>query len=293
MPLYKFTEKRLKKRELENELGITDIKDKMREMGQDVLSSDNDLDSEESSDEEDEDEDVVEDEVSAEEDDGIGSGKDDCSEGTVSSRSYSMNSNAPSDRSLSPFPLSPFEALERPIYNHETGLKFCVFCPGRVLKNDHMVEIHLDSGAHKRASKRFETYLLTVSPDSSMDPRRIAKLVLPSALSLRSQVDKSSNKPSKPSAKKKGSLIQGKRSRIEQESQKKVQEKIRQGDREGKGLNRRERRLLAQKLGGLEAISRDKPERLIMNASAIESTKEKKSKITVKEKQPSKKAKIG
>nr|ODO04110.1 hypothetical protein L204_00465 [Cryptococcus depauperatus CBS 7855] len=276
MPLYKFTEKRLKKRELENELGITDIKDKMREMGQDVLSSDNDLDSEESSDEDDEDEDVIEDEVSAEEDDGIGSGKDDCSEA---------------------FPLSPFEALERPIYDHETELKFCVFCPGRVLKNDHMVEIHLDSGAsldaHKRASKRFETYLLTVSPDSSMDPRRIAKLVLPSALSLRSQVDKSSNKPSKPSAKKKGSLIQGKRSRIEQESQKKVQEKIRQGDREGKGLNRRERRLLAQKLGGLEAISRDKPEGLNMNASATESTKEKKSKTTVKEKQPSKKAKIG
>lgn len=46
MPLYKLTEKRLKKRQREDEAGITELKAKMRAMGDEVGDSEDEMDSE-------------------------------------------------------------------------------------------------------------------------------------------------------------------------------------------------------------------------------------------------------
>lgn len=46
MPLYKLTEKRLKKRQREDEDGITELKVKMRAMGEEIGDSEDEMDSE-------------------------------------------------------------------------------------------------------------------------------------------------------------------------------------------------------------------------------------------------------
>ena len=75
---------------------------------------------------------------------------------------------------------SPIYALPTPAYPAHSSA--CVVCPGRIFKNDHILEEHKSSKAHKRAMKRWEERVkLDKSgerPFESDDPRIVVDGIL-------------------------------------------------------------------------------------------------------------------
>ncbi|KAK4684772.1 hypothetical protein P7C73_g5395, partial [Tremellales sp. Uapishka_1] len=195
MPLYKLTSKRLEKRAREDELGITALKSKMREMGEEVGSSGSDSGSEGS--EEDEGEDEDEDEESdgdsgneerldSEDDSSDEDSEDEAEEerageqvGYKRKRDLRDEAGAEEvdeevdgeeDDEAVEFTMTIEEALTAPLYplaapsasgseDEETTPKAvyhaCVLCPGKLLKNATMVAKHLESKSHERSGKRY------------------------------------------------------------------------------------------------------------------------------------------
>lgn len=181
MPLYARTEKRIRRKEREDKLGITAVKDAMKENGELEGSSDEDdeLDHDESEselDDEDEDEDEDESEMEDEEDDGdeedsevegadAGEGGDSDEDEEDEDEDEDSDSGPDGDderRSLSlsqsfepgsvwgvadrrtAFPLTIDEVESNPIYPMDDN-EGCLLCPGKTLKNPKMKETHLAS----------------------------------------------------------------------------------------------------------------------------------------------------
>ncbi|WVQ72181.1 hypothetical protein IAR50_001726 [Cryptococcus sp. DSM 104548] len=285
MPLFKLTSKRIQKRQMEDDLGITELKAKMREAGEEVPDSEDELSGEDSDEdegsdgEEDEQDDGSEDEEDVEEE---GSDAEGSEFGLKRKRSDSVSSLGSEEEGIEDdvLDLTPEEALQTPIYafapspssdnedDEETKeeeevevddsklQKLCVLCPGKVMKNDHMVEMHLASNAHKRAAKRYEAYLDAHNPSPDTDPRSIAQSLLPSHAAPAPKTNKpaSSEKSKKKSVSKKDRLTarlakaqQDVASTLEQQPEKLDAEKLKEVV-EGKGLNRKAKRALIAKL---------------------------------------------
>ncbi|WWC90236.1 uncharacterized protein L201_005169 [Kwoniella dendrophila CBS 6074] len=194
MPLYKLTEKRLKKRAREDENGITEIKSKMREMGKAVDSASEDDDDESmsgsdnegwSEDDSDDDDDNENDEDDGEEEegdldidvDGLDSGSED--ENDDEDEDEDGDEDASSSSSV--FPISIESALTQPIYRspNDPAEQLCVLCPDKSLKSDEMIKVHLGSKGHKRSLKRYSVRITTNPPDESItDPREIVEDIL-------------------------------------------------------------------------------------------------------------------
>ncbi|GHJ85607.1 hypothetical protein NliqN6_2009 [Naganishia liquefaciens] len=201
MPLLKRIEKRMSRKEKEDKLGITELKEKMKEMREDNgEEASSDSESDESSDSEDsEDGDSLSDEDSSsddeeeddqeDKDDGDGDeGEDEDGEDIEDAESQNEEDE--------PLPLE--SVLENPIYSlaeedkSETlpeddaasdteattpdGPLGCMLCPNKVFKNEKMVEVHLESKPHKRAAARFAKKIADPAFDRSgvTDPRDIA-----------------------------------------------------------------------------------------------------------------------
>ncbi|WVQ94402.1 hypothetical protein IAU59_001481 [Kwoniella sp. CBS 9459] len=196
MPLYKLTEKRMKKRAREDEQGITQIKAAMREMGD---SAGEETDTDESGSDGDEDEDEDEDEEAGwsedsddDEEDGDDDADDDAeldvdidgledSDDDAEDDDEEVGSEVGSQASSSVFPISLEGALTDPIYASGSGTaddKLCVLCPDKSMKNEHMVKIHLESKGHKRAAKRYALRLTTNPPPPDADPREVVDDIL-------------------------------------------------------------------------------------------------------------------
>lgn len=166
----------------------------MRAMGDEVGDSEDEMDSE-SDDSEEESED--DEEETGEETAGETSGSDYEEE---EAEEEEENGSDEDEDENGPIPMTPSEALTIPIYTPisiptdsgseaeaEIGagtgpkISLCILCPGKILKNEHMVKVHLDSGAHKRAAKRYSSHLSANPPRETDDPRKIAKSLVPSA----------------------------------------------------------------------------------------------------------------
>ncbi|KAF9511834.1 hypothetical protein BS47DRAFT_1363585 [Hydnum rufescens UP504] len=79
-------------------------------------------------------------------------------------------------------PISAKTVLSQPIQSDPggSGRSTCLICPGKILKNGKMVEVHVSSGTHMRRMKRFSTVATTLaseSHDTSDDFHVILQLV--------------------------------------------------------------------------------------------------------------------
>ncbi|KJE00846.1 hypothetical protein I311_05562 [Cryptococcus gattii NT-10] len=283
MPLYKLTEKRLKKRQREDEDGITELKAKMRAMGEEIGDSEDEMDSESDDSEEEGSED--DEEESGEEAAGEVSGSDDMEEDEEEEGEEESGSDEDEDEDEDgPIPMTPSEALTVPIYTPTTiptdsdsegedeggagarpKIKLCILCPGKILKNEYMVKVHLDSGAHKRAVKRYSSYLSANPPRKTDDPRKIARSLVPSApapalksnkakptTTVETEEDRKGEKEKQPS--KKGLSATARENRKQALVIAKIEERLAKGEVDPKsgegmeGLNRKMRRELFRRL---------------------------------------------
>ncbi|WWC57538.1 uncharacterized protein I303_100070 [Kwoniella dejecticola CBS 10117] len=191
MPLYKLTERRMQKRAREDEDGITEIKAKMREMGENVDGSESEGWSESESDTEDDenDDDDHEDDEEEEEDEnedieidveGLESGSEEDNDGPVDDDDDGQEEEDNASSSSSVFPISLESALTEPIYPspRNPSEQLCVLCPDKALKSDQMIQVHLGSKGHKRSLKRYSIRLTTNPPEEGTDPREVVESIL-------------------------------------------------------------------------------------------------------------------
>ncbi|PAV16229.1 hypothetical protein PNOK_0784900 [Pyrrhoderma noxium] len=128
-----------------------------------------------------------------------------------------------------PPPMTLAEAIVNPIYAFSEDVTQCITCPNKKLKNDKMVEAHLQSTAHKRRFQKF-CELADTQESSSEDPRRVTALLSEGTTKDLSSNDSSMSKRALKrkqkldSIKKKREMIKEivsrKRSRKERENQK-------------------------------------------------------------------------
>ncbi|RXK38414.1 hypothetical protein M231_04323 [Tremella mesenterica] len=140
---------------VEEEVGMKDGEQKIgekrkRRKGPDSLSSDSESDSDSNSDSSEEDDDVDEEEEEEEEN------------GSEDGDGFSMSID---------------DVAKDPLYDDELGRKSCVVCPGKALKNEKMITLHLKSGGHTRAMKRWNKIIKSPRIESfqTQDPREIVE----------------------------------------------------------------------------------------------------------------------
>ncbi|EIW73030.1 hypothetical protein TREMEDRAFT_59195 [Tremella mesenterica DSM 1558] len=75
------------------------------------------------------------------------------------------------------FSMSIDDVAKDPLYDDELGRKSCVVCPGKALKNEKMITLHLKSGGHTRAMKRWNKIIKSPRIESfqTQDPREIVE----------------------------------------------------------------------------------------------------------------------
>ncbi|KAH7341490.1 hypothetical protein B0J17DRAFT_262532 [Rhizoctonia solani] len=69
-------------------------------------------------------------------------------------------------------PMTILEALQNPLYSIQKGseLQRCILCPGKELKHAKMASVHVESSSHLRRMKRFEALAARIG-DEEEDPR--------------------------------------------------------------------------------------------------------------------------
>ncbi|WVR03107.1 hypothetical protein IAU60_000097 [Kwoniella sp. DSM 27419] len=298
MPLYKLTEKRMKKKAREDEDGITQLKAAMREMGDDVDSGSEGWS--ESSDDED-DEDDEEDEG----DEGDGESDDDDEEEDDAEIDVDVEGMDDSDdeddeeeseagsvasSSGSVFPITLEGATSNPIYDSGSD-RLCVLCPDKSMKNEHMVKAHLDSKGHKRAAKRYASRLASGDVPPDADPREVVDDILAGLDELQAEVSASASSAPGSKAVPADGAAGSKRKREGKGSKKERREAKARAllesaggavDRptkeqeangaDGAGLNRKARRLLALQKGEISAKSPTKGARSLDAGADVKSS---------------------
>ena len=137
--MFKRVEKRIRKKEKEEELGLDGDMKEMLGM--------HDTDSDESESSSDEDQDVAENdegsEVGEDEEEGDEGGEEDASEDEDEDEDEGASVSEEDEA-----PLTLSEALKDPLYliEEEPEVKGCIVCPGKLLKNPVMIDVHLQSG---------------------------------------------------------------------------------------------------------------------------------------------------
>ncbi|RDX57446.1 hypothetical protein OH76DRAFT_43878 [Lentinus brumalis] len=163
--MFKRIEKRIRKKEEEEELGLDGDMKEMLGM--------NDTDSDESSSSGSEDE--SDDEVKVARADGSDAGSDDEDEDAVGDEDDGMDEEEEAESELGSEEededevpsMTVTEVIRNPIYliSAEPEVKACFVCPGKLLKNPIMIDVHMKSGAHNRHFKRFRDAAVTVEAD--------------------------------------------------------------------------------------------------------------------------------
>ncbi|OCF60206.1 hypothetical protein L486_02886 [Kwoniella mangroviensis CBS 10435] len=282
MPLYKLTEKRMKKRAREDEDGITDLKAAMRDMGEDVDGSESgsgsegwsESDSDDDEEDEDEDEDKNEDEDEEQDEDEDSDGDEDGGfdvdvEGLESGSDEEDEDIDEEDDASSSSSSSP--TLTDPIYPspHNTSENLCVLCPDKVLKNDQMTKVHLESKLHKRSLKRYSVRLSTNPPPGDADPREVVDEILAEMDSGEIDVEPKADKKGMSTAQKesgdmdvekkdKKRIRSNKKQHQEEKAKKLISSNSKdtnqqeEGQEAGEKLNRKARRLLALQNGEID-----------------------------------------
>ncbi|OBZ72391.1 hypothetical protein A0H81_07776 [Grifola frondosa] len=156
--MFKRVEKRRRKQEEEEELGLNE------EMKEVLGMHDTDTDESSSSEDESEDEhlDVLDTEdgeredKEAEEEEGLGEEPED-------------DMDEESDRDDEP-PISIAEAIRNPLYtiSLESDVKACIVCPGKLLKNTIMCDVHKASHAHCRRFATFSALARNADPEADV-----------------------------------------------------------------------------------------------------------------------------
>ncbi|KAH9930022.1 uncharacterized protein B0H18DRAFT_159283 [Fomitopsis serialis] len=114
---------------------------------------------------------------SADEKDGDEDGDEGASEQDEESEGDADSDNASEVSDAGEPPLSVSEALKDPLYfiSLEPEVRACVACPGKLLKNSTMCEVHRSSNAHVRRYKRFVELAQPAGPET--DVRDIVSLL--------------------------------------------------------------------------------------------------------------------
>ncbi|CAE6530762.1 unnamed protein product [Rhizoctonia solani] len=158
--MYKRINKRIKKKEEEEALGLDGETKEMLGMPE------TDSDESDSSDEDPSD-------GGSEESDGEGKDSDIASSSGVEMEgSEEDEEEVGDDEGEDEPPMSILEALDNPLYSIGKGSEAqgCILCPGKELKHAKMASIHVESSSHLRRMKRF-TALATRVGDEGEDPR--------------------------------------------------------------------------------------------------------------------------
>ncbi|TFK49966.1 hypothetical protein OE88DRAFT_1661429 [Heliocybe sulcata] len=89
-----------------------------------------------------------------------------------------------------PFSMTIADALSNPTYIQvvDPEIQACIVCPGKLLKNQKMTDVHLASGGHKRRFRRFVEAASKDGIDKNGDPRTIvSSKPLPPPIPAKSQ----------------------------------------------------------------------------------------------------------
>ncbi|KAM5538436.1 hypothetical protein V8D89_007769 [Ganoderma adspersum] len=170
--MFKRVERRIRKKEQEEKLGLDEETKEMLGLNAadtDSDESDSSSGSESNSEDheqeqglgEDEDEDEDENANDAEED---VMGQDE--EDEEDSEAGSNDDEEDGDEA----PMSVSEALKNPLWHVslEPEVKACAACPGKLLKNPVMIEVHMKSGAHKRRFAKLREAAMNVDPETDV-----------------------------------------------------------------------------------------------------------------------------
>ncbi|KAI0833315.1 hypothetical protein BC628DRAFT_1414134 [Trametes gibbosa] len=205
--MFKRVAKRIRKQEREEELGLDS---EMKEvLGMNNIDSDDDSsdsDAGESSgdgrpskkarkDISDEDSDEESDEDESEEDEELDDGEDDG--GLVEEEDEDEEEDEEEDGEP---PMSVSEALQSPLYivSLEPEMKACIVCPGKLIKNPIMGDVHLKSTAHTRRFTRVREAAMAVDADT--DVRLLVRAAL-APQEAKKPVDTTSKRAQKKKAK--------------------------------------------------------------------------------------------
>ena len=142
--MFKRVEKRIRKKEKEEELGLDEDMKEMLGMHADTDSDESSSDSEDNS--ENEGRGPVEQGDEGEGDDGSEDEEEEHDEEAQDEEESGLESDSEEEDEEPPMSVS--EALQDPLYlvSLEPEVKACVVCPGKLLKNPTMIEVHLKSG---------------------------------------------------------------------------------------------------------------------------------------------------
>lgn len=166
--MFKRIEKRIRKKEKEEELGLDEDTKEM--LGMNDTDSDESSSSEDSSDEEGKE---IRDDM-----DENASDEDDVSEMEEGVEEHTSESDPDSDDVDEEPPMSLSEALQNPIYLvcELPEVKACVVCPGKLLKNPVMIDIHLKSNVSALSLRVSCEYQPKASSRAQAHSRRFSRL---------------------------------------------------------------------------------------------------------------------
>jgi cobalamin biosynthesis protein CobT len=147
MPVYKIAAKRVARKQREDANGISALKSKMREMGEDIPtdSDESGSDSDADEDDEDEDEDESEDEgsVLSDEADLSSDSEDEGEDGELEGDEDEEEEDE--DEDDEEFTLTIAEVAGAPLWPPTSYPQGCVVCPDRLFKNEYDAGVHLGS----------------------------------------------------------------------------------------------------------------------------------------------------
>ncbi|KAI0787852.1 hypothetical protein C8Q74DRAFT_1216402 [Fomes fomentarius] len=167
--MFKRVEKRIRKKEKEEELGLDGDMKEMLGM--------NDTDSDESSAGSDSEDSAGEEArgLPSPEDENVSDAEEDV-DGDDAEEEDGEESEEEEDEGPS---MTVSEALRDPLYliSREPEVKCCILCPGKLLKNSTMIEVHLKSGAHTRHFAHLRESAMDVDADTDVRDLMRAQLV--------------------------------------------------------------------------------------------------------------------
>ncbi|KAI0649381.1 hypothetical protein C8Q79DRAFT_950242 [Trametes meyenii] len=174
--MFKRVSKRIRKKEREEELGLDgDMKEALGindiDSEDDTSDSDSDSDSDGGSDDERSTRAQESGSEGEEEDEGTDDDRgNEASEDEEMEVAPEDESEEESDSDEGDPPMSVSEALQNPLYmiSLEPEVKACITCPGKLIKNPVMAEVHLKSNAHSRRFVKLREAAMVVDADTDV-----------------------------------------------------------------------------------------------------------------------------
>ncbi|KAF8674224.1 Starch binding domain [Rhizoctonia solani] len=197
--MYKRINKRIRKKEKEEELGLDDETKEILGM------QETDSDESDSSDEEQSDEDSVESDTDEErlevgrthrEPEMFSDNRESDTEGSSGAETEDLEVEDEEMADDKP-PMTVSDALRDPLYSIQKGsdVQGCILCPGKELKHTKMALVHVESSSHLRRMKRFATLSARIG-DEEDDPRLLVAALDQSArIAPKETTIKASNDP--------------------------------------------------------------------------------------------------